>query len=84
MLNINQQENARFIKKVATAKGFTRVGGGMGWGDRMGLGERVTKINLHSVNFTRAQNGAWRALDVSARESYTGTVKGAARRWYGD
>jgi len=33
MLNINQQKNARFLKKVETAKGFTRVGGwlGLGW-----------------------------------------------------
>lgn len=84
MLNINQQKNARFLKKVATAKGFTRVGGWLRWGDRMGWDGVVSKINLHSVNFTRAYNGAWRALDVSARESYTGTVKAAARRWYGD
>ena len=36
MLNINQQKNARFFKKVETAKGFAGIGGGMEWGDRMG------------------------------------------------
>ena len=55
MLNINQQKNVRFLKKVATDKGFAGIGGGMGWGDRMGLGWVVAKINLHSVNFTRAR-----------------------------
>jgi hypothetical protein len=38
MLNINQQKNARFLKKVATAQGFGGIwlgwdlGDGMGWG----------------------------------------------------
>jgi len=84
MLNINQQKNARFIKKIATAKGLGGCGGGIGWGDGMGWDGEGSKINQHSVNFTRAQNAAGQALDVSARESYTGTVKAAARRLYGD
>jgi len=55
MLNINQQKNARFFKKVATAKGFAGIGGGMGWGCWMGWDGGCSKINLHSVNLTRAR-----------------------------
>lgn len=49
MLNINQQKNARFIKKVATAKGFAGIwlglDGVIGW-DRMGRVQRLTYIRL--------------------------------------
>jgi hypothetical protein len=34
MLNINQQKNARFIEKVATAKGFSGIW--LGWVGVMG------------------------------------------------
>ena len=45
MFNINQQKNARFIKKLATAQGFTRVGVWMGLGDGMGWDGGIAKIN---------------------------------------